>query len=134
MRAIVALIAVVVIFSAIFFLFVKSDAPSGAVLFAPPAENFTGTTTIATSFGYECVVSHGSGAETTVVSNSTTTIGTQAGIGMNCYPVLFGYLQVPVGPEIVLVWLVAFALAVAVWAFYFRRATPGRGANREAGA
>jgi hypothetical protein len=121
MRAIVTLIAVVSVFSVIFLLFVKSDAPSGAILFAPPGGNFTGTTTIATSFGYECVVSHGSGAETTIVSNSTTTIGTQAGIGINCYPEFFGHLQVPVGPEIPLVRLVAFAAAVALLAFYFRR-------------
>jgi hypothetical protein len=62
------------------------------------------------------VASQVSGA-TEYASGTTTTL---TGVGMQCYPERFGYLQVPTGPGIILLWLVAFVVAIAAWAFYFR--------------
>ena len=126
MRRAAALSAVIIIvaFCISFFLFVKSNAPLGPPVdfFSPVSGNFTGTTTITTSFGYVCVASHVSGAATatTFIDESTIITTTLAGVGVVCHPELFGYLQVPTGPGIILVWLVAFVVAIAAWAFYFR--------------
>ena len=110
-------VVIIVVFCLSFFLFVKSNAPLGPpVDFAAPSGNFTGTTTITTSFGYVCVASHVSGA-TEYASGATTTL---TGVGVECYPELFGYLQVPTGPGTILLWLVAFAVVIAAWAFHFR--------------
>ena len=110
-------VVIIVAFCLSFFLFVKPNAPLGAVVdFTGPSGNFTGTTTFATSFGYECTASHVSGARE-YVSGTTTTL---TGVGVQCYPERFGYLQVPTGPGIILFWLVAFVVVIAVWAFYFR--------------
>jgi hypothetical protein len=51
------------------------------------------------------------------------TLTTLTGIGMSCHSELFGSLQVPVGPEIFVVWLVAFAIALGSLGFYFYRET-----------
>jgi hypothetical protein len=40
---------------------------------------------------------------------------------MDCYPEFFGSLQVPVGPGIIVVWLIAFAVALGSLAFYLNR-------------
>jgi len=117
MRALVALSVLVIAFVAMFILFVQSPLPFGSVPDFYPSGNFTGTTTITTSYGYVCVASHIPGAENYAASSTTTL----PGIGMQCSPELFGSLQVPVGPEIFVVWLIAFAVAFGTLAFYFHR-------------
>jgi hypothetical protein len=117
MRAPFAFGVLILAFVAIFVLFVQSPAPRGVIDFSPPTGNFTGTTTVTTTYGYVCVASVVSGAQGDV--NGTLT--TLTGIGMNCRPELFGSLQVPVGPEIFVVWLVAFAIAFGSLAFYLYR-------------
>lgn len=116
-RALVALSVLVLAFAAIFILFVMSPAPRGVIDFFPPSGNFTGTTTITTSYGYVCMASHIPGAENYAASSTTTL----PGIGMQCSPELYGSLQVPVGPEIFVLWLIAFAVALGSLAFYFYR-------------
>jgi len=117
MRAPLALGVLILAFVAVFILFVQSPAPPGVIDFSPPTGNFTGTTTITTTYGYVCVASIVSGAQGDV--NGTLT--TLTGIGMNCHPELYGSLQVPVRPEIFVVWLVAFAIALGSLAFCFHR-------------
>jgi hypothetical protein len=117
MRAIVALSVVVIAFAIMFIFFVMSTAPWGVVDFLPPSGNFTGTTTVTTTYGYACVFSDISGGQAIV--NSTVT--TLTGVGGTCYPRLEGYLQLPLGPDIVEVWLVGFAAALGGSAYYFHR-------------
>jgi hypothetical protein len=117
MRAPLALGVLILAFVAAFILFVQSSAPYGVIDFSPPTGNFTGTTTITTTYGYVCVASVVSGAQGYV--NGTLT--TLTGIGMTCNPELYGSLQVPVGPEIFVVWLIAFAIALGSLAFYLYR-------------
>jgi len=105
---------VILAFVAVFLLFVQSQAPRGFD-FSPPTGNFTGTTT----YGYVCVASVVSGAQGDV--NGTLT--TLTGIGMNCHPGLYGSLQVLVGPEVFVIWLIAFAIALSSLAIYFYRKT-----------
>jgi hypothetical protein len=105
LRPLLALGVVVLAFVLVFYLFVMSNAPRGIVDFGPPTGNFTGTTTITTSYGYLCVASHIPGP----------------GIGEKCSPELYGSLQVPVGPGIFVVWLIALALALGSLAFYLNR-------------
>jgi len=122
MRAPLALGVLILAFAAVFVLFVQSPAPRGAIDFSPPTGNFTGTTTITTTYGYVCVASVVSGAQGDV----NGTITTLTGVGMNCRPELYGSLQVPVGPEIFVVWLIAFAIGLGYFAFYFYRKTAQR--------
>jgi hypothetical protein len=117
MRAPLALGALILAFVAVFILFVQSPAPPGAIDFSPPTGNFTGTTTITTTYGYVCVASLVSGAQGDVNGALTTLTG----VGMNCRPELYGSLQVPVGPEIFVVWLIAFAICLGSLAFYLFR-------------
>jgi hypothetical protein len=122
MRAPLALGALILAFVAAFILFVQSPAPRVVIDFSPPTGNFAGTTTITTTYGYVCVASVVSEAQGDV--NGTLT--TLTGIGMNCRPELYGSLQVPVGPEIFVVWLVAFAIALGSLAFFFYRNGNGK--------
>jgi hypothetical protein len=119
MRAPLALGVLILVFVAVFVLFMQSPAPRGAIDFSPPTRNFTGTTTITTTYGYVCVASIVSGAQGDV----NGTITTLTGVGMNCHPELYGSLQVPFGPGILVVWLIAFAIAFGSLAFYLRRKT-----------
>jgi len=121
-RALVALGVLILLFAAIFILFVMSLAPRGVIDFAFPSGNFTGTTTITTSYGYVCVASHITGGPVSL-ANSTIIPGG----GMQCSPELFGSLQVPVGPEIFVVWLIAFAVALGTLAYYFHRKAQRKG-------
>jgi hypothetical protein len=123
MRAPLALAVLILAFVVAFILFVQSPAPYGVIDFSPPTGNFTGTTTITTTYGYVCAASLVSGAQGDV--NGTLT--TLTGIGMNCHPELYGSLQVPVGPEIFVVWLIAFAIGLGSLAFYlYRKPLKGR--------
>jgi hypothetical protein len=122
-RPLLGLGAVVLVFAVIFVLFVMSTAPRGILDFAPPSGNFTGTTTLTTSFGYVCAASHIPGIENYAASSTTTL----PGIGMQCSPELYGSLQVPVGPGIIAVWLVAFALALGSMAIYLNRKAKQKG-------
>jgi hypothetical protein len=117
MRAPLAFGVLILAFVAVFILFVQSPAPYGVIDFSPPAGNFTGTTTITTTYGYVCVASVVSGAQG-VVNGTFTTL---TWIGMNCHPELYGILQVPVGPEISVVWFIAFVIALGSLAFHFYR-------------
>jgi hypothetical protein len=119
MRAPLALGVLILAFAVVFVLFVQSPAPRGVIDFSPPDGNFTGTTTITTTYGYVCVASLVSGAQGDV--NGTVT--TLTGVGMNCHPELYGSLQVAVGPEIFVVWVLAFAIALSSLAFYLHRKT-----------
>jgi predicted Kef-type K+ transport protein len=121
-EASLALGVLILAFVAAFILFVQSPAPYGVIDFSPPAGNFTGTTTITTTYGYVCVASVVSGA----LGDVNGTLTTLTGVGMNCRPELYGSLQVPVGPEIFVVWLVAFAIALGSLAFYLYRKTAQR--------
>jgi len=102
--------ALILGFASIFSLFLMSLAPQGVLDFGPPNGNFTGTTTISTSFGYLCVASHISSAPG----------GLAGGIGMNCSPEFYGYLQVPLGSEAFAFWLLTFA-AFGISAAYLSR-------------
>jgi predicted Kef-type K+ transport protein len=121
-EASLALGVLILAFVAAFILFVQSPAPYGVIDFSPPTGNFTGTTTITTTYGYVCVASVVSGA----LGDVNGTLTTLTGVGMNCRPELYGSLQVPVGPEIFVVWLVAFAIALGSLAFYLYRKTAQR--------
>jgi hypothetical protein len=122
MRAPLALGALILAFVVVFVLFVQSPAPYGVIDFSPPTGNVTGTTTITTTYGYVCVASVVSGAHGDV----NGTITTLTGVEMNCHPELYGSLQVPVVPEIFVVWLIAFAIALVSLAFYLHRRTAQR--------
>ena len=128
MTAFLALIVLALAFASIFTLFLGSPAPRGELLFSPPLGNFTGTTTVSTSFGYVCEASHMSAASVVAASSPPGRIG--AGIEINCYPEYFGYLQVPLGPYQFPVWLVTFAV-FGILSFYLShkmlQKTPGAG-------
>jgi len=93
-RILAAAAALVVVFAAIYELFLRFLGPPGVVLFAYPSGNITGTTTITTSYGYVCTASPS---------------------GMYCSPEFFGNLHVPV--MVSLVPLAGFA-ALCALVFY----------------
>lgn len=122
MKPLLAVGLLILAFAAVFLLFVMSLAPWGVIDFGPPSGNLTGTTTFTTSYGYVCVASHVPGAENYAASSTTTV----PGVGIHCSPELYGALQVPVGPEVFVVWLVALAAASCALALYFSRKTQQR--------
>jgi len=130
MKPLLAVGLLILAFAAVFLLFVMSLAPWGVIDFGPPSGNFTGTTTFTTSYGYVCVASHVPGVENYAASSTITV----PGIGIHCSPELYGALQVPVGPEVFVVWLVALAAASCALAFYLhRKARQSSGNNLDEG-
>jgi hypothetical protein len=112
---------VTIVFAVAFVLFLVQGSQQfgGIVDYAPPTEEFTGSTTITTAGGDVCVYSHISGAIETVNSSVITTL---TGIGGTCSPLLEGYLPVPVGAAIFATWFVALVTAFSLLLLYFRRA------------
>ena len=101
MRTWFAVIGLVVLFVAIYALFLRFLGPSGSVLFGYPSGNITGTTTITTSFGYVCQATSKE---------------------MTCAPEFYGSLHVPVTiSELSVVAFVILCLAVY---YYLRRMQP----------
>ena len=104
MRTLPAVFVLVLVFIAIYVLFLPHLAP-GVPDFYPPS-NMTGTTTITTSYGYVCTAS-----------------GNASHSEITCSPEFFGSLHVPIAVSLLSLGGFA-ALCVSVYSLFLRRPRP----------